>query len=187
MAGESVQQRFEGTAAGRALISLFILVTVVSVVVTNLPDTSYTRKTLSERTQPYVNAIGLDQAWGVFAPDPRRESIGLKARITYADGATEDWSPPERNAVFGGYSDYRWRKLMENVVADDGKSIRSEQMALWVAREQRTRREAPTAVTLIKRVSPNSPPGVDRERKPYTETQFFDYSVDPAKIKGTGP
>jgi len=185
---EGVLERLESSGAGRALISLFTLVTLVAVVATNLPGSSYLNKTLSKHTQPYLNAIGLDQNWGVFAPDPRRESIELEARITYPDGATETWRPPERDAVIGTYSDYRWRKLWENVIGDGGNGALSVQLALWVARERRKRREAPRSVTLFKRSSPNDPPGPGAgKRKPYTEAQFYELAVDPSLVRGSGP
>ena len=84
-AGQSLQQRIEDSVPGRALISLLIVFTLLAVVVINLPDSAL-RRSLSKTTQPYLNAIGLDQAWGVFAPDPRRESIRLEVRLGYPDG-----------------------------------------------------------------------------------------------------
>lgn len=154
----SLQERLETSTGGRTLISAFLIVTLLAVLVTNLPD-SQLRRTLSEKTQPYLNAIGLDQNWGVFAPDPRREAIGMKARIAYADGTTESWEPPVRNDLFGEYSDYRWQKYMENVINDGVGGTLSKRTALWVARNERSRAEAPARVALIKRFAALPPPG----------------------------
>ena len=115
-----LQERLESSPAGQVLISLAIVATLLTVLVINLPE-SHVRREASKVTQPYANAIGVDQAWGVFAPDPRREVVGLVARITYADGRTEDWEPPQRGALVGGYSDYHWRKLLELATAGTGQ------------------------------------------------------------------
>lgn len=182
----SVQQRVEQSGPGRAVISVLIAVLLLCVLVTQLPAGSYARKTLSSRTQPMLNMIGLDQNWGVFAPDPRRESLELFARINYPDGGTETWRPPDRNPVIGTYSDYRWRKLIENVIGDDGKGALSQQLAIWVAREQRGRSDAPSTVTLVKRSAANQPPGSRLAKEPFAESQFYELSVRPEMLKGGG-
>ena len=83
-----MQKRLESSRAGRAAISVFIVVTVVSVVVWNLPPSEIKNEALAF-TGPYVRATGLNQNWGVFAPDPRRHTLELYARVRYADGSEE--------------------------------------------------------------------------------------------------
>lgn len=187
MGSASFQARVEASKAGRVVLSVLILVILLCVLVTQLPRDTYARKTLEKKTQPVLNAIGLDQNWGVFAPDPRRESLGLKARISYPDGSTETWEPPDRNPVIGTYSDYRWRKLMENVLADEGNRDRSYRFAQWVARTQRSRRDVPTSVVLIKRAAPNQPAGSKQSDGPYTETPIFTQEVSAKSLKGGTP
>src|SRR5919204_146959 len=60
--------------------------------------------------QPYLYATGLDQYWGLFAPEPRRVSIALHAQVKYADGTTQTWRTPVGGALFGEYWDYHWQK-----------------------------------------------------------------------------
>ena len=184
--GPSLQERIEGSGPGRALISLVIMVTLVAVVVINLPE-SHLRRSLSKVTQPYLNAVGLDQAWGVFAPDPRRESLRLEVQLQYADGKAEVWRAPARNDVFGGYSDYRWRKLEENVLAEGvGEGASAESLARWVVREQRERSEVPTMVTVQGARSPLPPPGPNAGNpSPYVPEQLLQMQVTP-QMAGEG-
>lgn len=180
--GTSVQQRVERSTPGRALLSVFVLSTIVAIAVINLPD-SHLKRSLSQVTLPYANALGLDQAWGVFAPDPRRESIALEVEITYPDGAKETWRPPERDAVIGTYSDYRWRKLMENaIVQGDGPIARD--LALWVVREKRTREERPSTVVMIKRSRMIPPPGPEPATAPsIVEDRFLQLPIRPEDLR----
>ena len=64
-----MQERLESSAVGRAVISAFAVVTVVALALWNLPDSEIKRKALTV-VRPYVTALGLEQNWGVFAPDP---------------------------------------------------------------------------------------------------------------------
>lgn len=156
--GPGLQERVEGSTPGRVVISLAIMIVLVAVLVTNLPANSSLRQSLAPRTQPILNAIGLDQNWGVFAPDPRRQVLDLRATINFPDGSSETWRFPVRDDLVGSYSDYRWQKLMENVINDNGGPL-AVGAAIWIAREQRSRPERPTSVTLTKRVAELPPPG----------------------------
>ena len=86
--GAGVQERLEASRAGRAAISVFIVVTIVSVVVWNLPSSAIKDDALAF-AGPYIRATGLNQNWGVFSPDPRRNTLFLVARVRYADGSEE--------------------------------------------------------------------------------------------------
>ena len=44
-------------------------------------------------------ATGLDQNWGVFSPDPRRQSLDLVGRVRYADGGRETLRVPRGDPV----------------------------------------------------------------------------------------
>ena len=185
--GLTIQERVERSRVGQAAISVGIVLVLFAVLVTNLPSTSASRKRLIGTTQPILNVIGLDQNWGVFAPDPRRESLQLRARISYPDGGTEIWEPPDRDPVIGTYSDYRWRKLMENVLGEDGEGLLSRRLAVWVARTQRKRRALPSSVTLLRNAAPNQPPGSAIPDGPYTEVQHSELLITPSMIRGGGP
>jgi hypothetical protein len=172
-----MQEWFESTAVGRGVISLFLVVTLVSVVAWNLPSSELKDKALPV-VAPYVNATGLNQNWSVFAPEPRRSTIVLEARITYADGVRETWRAPARNAVVGGYSDYRWRKWYEHVTSGDETFLRKP-AAEYVARLHTQDGRQPVRVVLIGRSQPLLPPGPGPERGDWSETTLYTLTVTP--------
>lgn len=189
MSGErtaGIVERAEASLPGRIVITLFVLVLGVCVLVTNLPANSSLRNSLIPRTQPVLNALGLDQNWGVFAPDPRQEVVGLDFRMTYPDGSTEVWKPTERNDVVGEYSDYRWQKLMENLLADGGGDF-ARDTALWVAREKRLREEVPQRITVVSRRAKLPPPGPKAsEPLSFEERTDLDIPLNAKKLKEAG-
>ncbi|MGH2950625.1 MAG: hypothetical protein ACRDKX_01095, partial [Solirubrobacterales bacterium] len=101
----TLQERVEACAAGRAGITIVIAVALAAMTIGGLPESGL-RRDLAGRAAPVLNAAGLDQRWDLFAPDPRRASLDLAARITHADGSTESWSLPRGDALLGAYSGY---------------------------------------------------------------------------------
>src|SRR5213592_968446 len=95
----SLQERVERTTVGRIVISAFLVLTLITLVTANLPP-SRLQDLLLSAEHPYLYGIALDQDWGVFAPDPRRETIDFTARVTFADGSQAIWKVPRRNPVF---------------------------------------------------------------------------------------
>jgi len=168
-------ERLETTAVGRVLISAFLLVTLPAVTLANLPD-SQVRRTLLVVGQPYLNATGLDQSWGVFAPDGRRFVVDLVARVRYEDGTTATWRPPQGGPFLATYWDYRWRKWAENLMTLGGVGgvIRTP-AAMWIAREMTRPPKSPRQVMLTTRFYDLYPPGDPRgERGPWRETTAYE-------------
>jgi hypothetical protein len=168
---------------GRGVISAFIVVTLAALVITNLPS-SHLRAKLMTPAEPYLNVLGLDQNWGIFAPDPRRQVLELEARLRYPDGSSETLRPPRGGALIGAYWDYRWQKLGENVMGGDGRELKRS-LARWIARERRRRREPPASVTLLKLSYDLPPPGKGAARaRPFTASPLLRLSLPPRKRAG---
>jgi hypothetical protein len=91
-----------------------------------------------QATQPLagtvVQALGLEQDWALFAPDPRGFSVGVYATITHADGRVERWVPPHNGLVLAPYRTYRWQKYVERLRGDDYAGL-WEPTARWLARK----------------------------------------------------
>jgi hypothetical protein len=172
-----VQERLEKAPAGRALISVFLLFTVFSLVVWNLPDSEVKRQALGV-VRPYVNAVGLDQNWGVFAPDPRRQTTQLFARVTYADGREETWRVPSGDPVVGEYWDYRWRKWAEWAIADAYDHL-WQPAAEWFARRAGEHGEV-EKVVLVRRWYDLYPPGPGPARGEWQEFEYYTLTVTDA-------
>jgi hypothetical protein len=166
-----LQERFESTALGRAAISVFIAVSLAFVVAANLPH-SRLRHDVLVPGQPYLNALGLDQNWDVFAPDPRRQVIDLVSRVTFSDGSVATWRLPYRGALVGAYSDYRWRKWLENSIADANRGL-WRPFALWTARRAAAGGKRPVRVTLVRRFYNVLPPGTSPDRGPWKAFAYY--------------
>jgi hypothetical protein len=153
----SLQERFERTVLGRVLISIFLLVTLVTLVTANLPA-SRLQDVLLKADRPYLYGVALDQSWEVFAPEPRRETIDVSARVRFADGSEETWRIDRRNPVVGSYVDYRWLKWAEYVVSPAYPEL-SRPIALYIARKFDSPTRRPTEVTLSNHWYALEPPG----------------------------
>lgn len=171
----SVQERVETSRAGQAAISLFLIATFVAVMISLLPGASALQQQTIDKTQPYLNALTLDQNWGVFAPNPRQRVLEMEARLQYGDGRLVSWHLPDGGPLIGALWDYRWRKLVEFVTTDDYRKY-WRPVASFIARHERRDGELPVRVTLVRRERPVEPPGKVPRYGPWQETPFYEYS-----------
>ncbi len=176
------QQRLEESAFGRGMLSSLFVVTLIAIVAINLPQSDL-RRQLLRPGQPYLNAIGLDQNWALFAPDPRRVVIHVAATVSYDDGRTAQWSFPRDGALIGTYRDYRWRKWAENLINPANATALWRSAALWAAGQERRPGHAITKVSLVERFAPLAPPGVTPSVGPTQQRVFYTLRVQPP---GTG-
>jgi hypothetical protein len=170
-------ERLEQSRAGRIAISV-VLVALLTVVVALCAQPSPVQREIVDAARPVVNALAIDQGWGVFAPDPRPVSLAFFARVQYADGLTETWRMPEGGAVIGEYWDYRWRKYLEYVTQDPWAGVTWRQMAGFIARDVDRDGRHPTRVTLVRRMQDVLPPGDGPDRGPRREQAYFVLDVD---------
>jgi hypothetical protein len=126
-------ERLEQSPAVQGVLTVVMAVVVGSLVLWNLPAGR-----AKEATRPtagtFVQALGMEQDWALFAPNPRSYSVGVYATITHRDGRTETWVPPHNGLLLAPYRTYRWQKYVERVRADDYSNI-WEPTARWLARE----------------------------------------------------
>lgn len=158
----------------RALVSAFVLVTLVGVVVWNLPD-SGVRRALAPALTGYITTVGLDQNWGVFAPNPREITLDLYARVEFEDGAEQVWRMPDSGPVLKTYRIYRWRKWMENVRLDANARELWEPTARWLVRIHEGPQRLVTRVTLVRRWQDIPPPGSDAQPE-WNEFAFYSFN-----------
>jgi hypothetical protein len=171
------QERIEASDIGRALISAFVVITLVVIVAANLPASELKTK-LTRVAGPYTDATGLNQVWGVFAPDPRRQVLLVEARIEYADGSTEVWRPPRGPPFPNSYRDVRWRKWVEVV------PLALPQTALWLARSHTHDGRVPTHVEIVQRRYKLLPPGNGPDRTPWETRVLYDLDVTASTLAG---
>jgi len=169
----SLQARVEGSAVGRALISVFIVFTLVAMVVVNMPGSAL-RRGVERVTGPYVAATGLDQNWSIFS-SPRDLSAYVEGHIDFADGSSSVVPISTRRGL-GEFVDYRWQKYEEMVRPDVGKWLWAD-YAAYLARQARTGGRTPVRVSLVRRFSETRPPGPGPARGPWQQFTFYVYDV----------
>jgi hypothetical protein len=175
----SLQRSLESSDIGRALISAFILVTLAGVLITNLSD-SKLKRDLDRRSGSYLASVGLDQGWGMFAPDTRPYAVHMYARVRFDDGQTRNWDPPRNGDLVGAYRDYHWQKWMEIVVHS---SRLWRQAALYAAKHTDGEGAQPVDVTLVHRVRANFPPGSERSTGVWRAKPFYKLRLTPAVLR----
>ena len=164
-------ERFEASTIGRAVLTLLMAVLALAVLVWNLPA-GKPRDTLRPAATHVLYPIGLDQDWALFAPDPRSFSVGVYARITYADGRERIRVPPHNGHLLAPYRTYRWQKYVERLRADDYQSL-WEPTARWIARDAGP---GVTKVVLVRTFRDAVVPGSGKQR--VTRGKFAFYTLD---------
>jgi hypothetical protein len=129
-----------GDEARRIVVGAFVLVVLISLFANALPDTRVTRP-LGRPVASLFGVTGLDQGWGLFAPNPRRQQIGLSGRVEFSDGSATVWRVPR---------DYRWRKWLEHVVAAPDAGL-SRRTGRYLARTLASHSRRPVRVIVTRR------------------------------------
>ena len=161
--------RLEDTRAGRALVNLLLVATLLSIAVVNLP-VSELREDLARLTTPLVDVTGLDQNWAVFS-QPRTLSAYVYAVVEFADGSTTTVGIATTSGL-GAYVDYRWQKYEEVIRPDDGAPF-WEPYARYLARQADDGGRDPVRVSLVRRWSDTNPPGPGPAHGPWQSHTFY--------------
>lgn len=164
----------EGTRQGRFALSVLIVATVLAVLASTMPA-SELRDGLVTVVRPYMLATGLDQTWGVFAPDPPRVWTSVFARVDRADGTSATYELPD-DAGLGAYWTYRWRKYADQMRLPTSQRERAA-FASWSVDRDREVGGRPSRITLLRRSSTNLPPGPGPDSTPLREVPFYSQAV----------
>ena len=144
----TLQERLEASPNGRAALSAVLLFVLAAIIVSNLPASAL-RRSAHPIVQPFLDATGLNQNWNLFAPNPRRSTLRLEARIDYADGSTSVWRTPISDPFVGTYRAFRWRKWAGYVVSDSRPQL-WPMAALWLARTHTRDGKVPVRISLYR-------------------------------------
>jgi hypothetical protein len=118
-----------GHRIARLAVSVAILAWLVGIVVWNMPN-SATRNAVLPKVQPLMTATGIQQNWGVFAPNPRNEEWDMTIEMYYADGSMREWTFPD-NQLVGMWFVFRWQKQMEALI-NENNTANAEAFAKWL-------------------------------------------------------
>lgn len=174
----SIGERVERGRIGQAAIAGLVAVLLAGQVATHLPS-SATQRAARPPADQALRLLGSEQAWGVFSPDPRSTSLGLEARITFADGSEATWTLPDGPAVGANLRYYRWRKWLERVRADSARSLWAP-TASWLADVHSDGPSPPVRVELVRRFRDNRPIG---EQPEWDEAVFHTLELDPPEAE----
>jgi hypothetical protein len=146
--------RIEQSPAGRAVLSVLIVLFLLAITTANVPVSGFHDK-VKKVDDPLLSALGARQFWSVFAPDPQQVVSTLSVRFTYRDGTTSVWRIRKRNPFTGAYRDYRWLKLAENAPRSQAAGTG---LLLWAARNRALAKPLAKA-ELVRSVYDIAPPG----------------------------
>jgi hypothetical protein len=171
MDGPSLSERVERSQWGQILIGALIALVILAEIGVHLPSSSIQRE-VGPSANRVIRLLGAEQAWGVFAPDPRGTSLKLEGRITFEDGSTAVWHLPEGAVLGENLRFYRWRKWLERVRSDDYQDIWAP-TARWIASLYDDRSSPVVRVELVRLFHENSVEGP----QPFYE-EFVYYTLD---------
>ena len=172
----SFLQRIEGNPTGRVFISALLIVALVAIIVSNLPASALRRSALPA-VKPVLDATGLNQNWNLFAPNPRRSTLRLEARIDYADGTSSVWRTPISDPFVGTYRAFRWRKWASYVLSSSRRQLWPA-AAAWLAKIHTRAGKVPVKVTLFRQFFFAPTPGSgDSLQPPWREDILYSVRI----------
>ena len=177
-----MSERVERSSLGQLVISAGIVLFLLCEIGTNLPS-SAAQRAESETANRMVRVLGVEQEWGVFAPDPRPISIGLEGRITFVDGTEATWTLPEGSPIGENLRYYRWRKWLERARADSYSDI-WDPTARWIASQFDGGPSPVLRVELVRRFRENV---VDGDQPPYDEAVYYTLDLIPNPLEPAAP
>lgn len=163
--------------AGRSLLAVSVGVIAFWIVAPNMPS-SPIRDELAPFWKPATQA-GLVQDWAVFSPNPRSQSIDVRARLEFDDGSIEFWDVPEFDPIIGAFRQYRWHKWQERLRLDSREKY-WQSTAIWIADQNQRDGVRPLRITLIRRWIDHQPltsSGTTVDEG-WNEFEFFEWERD---------
>jgi hypothetical protein len=136
-----VKPRARFTRARDIAVSVMILGILATAVLSSVPNSTL-KAVAAPVLSPVARATGLDQNWGMFAPNPPRTFSVLEVHVIMSDGQDKVWLISEDPSMPGLY----WRKIKEEVIKH--KEFRAG-LASWVTRKMTDKGERPVRVAML--------------------------------------
>jgi hypothetical protein len=147
-------------AAKRWAISVFLVVHVSAVVLTNVPDCALKRTLAQTWLDAYLLPTGLWQVWAMFAPEPAYNTVTLEAVAKDSRGLVRNYVFPrmmDESAWTGFCGGYRHSKYSHNLGMSDAVANR-EFAARFVARALKLKpSDFPADIQLVYQIWPTPP------------------------------
>ena len=156
-------------AAKRIAVSVFLVGHLAAVALTNLPDCALKRAIGFGWVDAYLMPTGQWQSWGMFAPEPAKDTITLEAVVRDSRGLVRRYAFPrmvDQSAWVGFRGGYRHSKYAHNLGPPQARANR-EFAARFVVRALEMKAEDfPADVQLVNQVWPTNPPGSPADEPP---------------------
>ncbi len=152
----------------KPLVSLFVLIHLAAVLIWNLPECSFKNRT-SAWCAYYLLPTGLWQYWGMFAPEPFRDTVALEGIVRDRHGMFRRFEFPRMadkpaSEAFWGF---RYSKLATNLSSDEMVAYREFVARYVLRRVGLTPNDYPADIELRYRVW-RTPPIGEPPRDPMT-------------------
>lgn len=119
--------RVKWTGVAQLGVSALILAILTISILSAVPG-SVIKDSASPVLVPIARLAGLDQGWGMFAPNPPKANSQLEVHVIMSDGTDRVWQPFDDPAL----RVMQWRKFKEEIVKSE--EFRPG-LALWAVRQ----------------------------------------------------
>lgn len=161
-----------GSELREAFASFGIVVVLIVAVVWSLPGAPI-KDAMAPPLQPIARFTGLDQAWGMFSPNPPLSVPEVETAVLYDSGARRVWKLEGDRSLVGQFYWDRWRKFKEQLI---NEPVTRPAYAMWVVRKLMQPGERPVGVTIFSETRKLRPPGShaqeEREQKILYDWKF---------------
>jgi hypothetical protein len=138
----SAEKKRSGLSRARDISVSALIVGILGVsILSSLPDSMIKITALPVLT-PIARATGLDQSWGMFAPNPPTTNSAIEIHVIMANGADKVWRPYDDD----GMRQMQWRKFKEDVL---GRAEYRPGLALWAIRHVVEKGDRPVRVVMV--------------------------------------
>jgi hypothetical protein len=156
--------------ARRLGISAFVVLHMSATLVWAMPACPIRARFLDASSR-YLFPLGLWQYWGMFAPDPLRETVTLEAVAADAQGLRYGFAFPTvaGDSLWRATPRFRHPKFVLHVAAPEGDTLRRIAARYVVRQLQLPASAFPVEVYLYHQIRPAPPPGQSAD--PMTPSQ----------------
>jgi hypothetical protein len=145
----------------RLEISAIVVFHLVAVTTWIVPDCELHRRLVGSAAY-YLMPLGQWQYWGMFAPDPLRDTVTLEALVLDAKGLLHTFAFPQEGnrSIWDAAWHYRHSKYAANFALKDEFKAHREFAARHAVRQLHLPpEEFPVEVRLVYQIKPTPPPG----------------------------
>jgi hypothetical protein len=158
------------------IIDLFILAYVLMALFWHLPGSRLWSKVL-DPLAPLICWLGLEQDWGMFAPDPATSDRDLAVILELPTGGALLWEPPRLHALsrWDAFLAFRYRSYEHAILYDDESPECRAALAEYLLRKYEFSGDRPRGVVFFYVDRPLPPPGAADPPPPTTRAAFYTY------------